>query len=286
MTPDYSLSWILPFVRQSLRGVSNFSYETFVEAVWAELERVNVPGIVRTPIERIYTGQQYEYSRAPFQLRAATSEAFHYLYQNGLAAPEPPQDLPANPHQQVRHMLTQRGATWAAGGDPPPEDVAGYMRSLHNLVPNLDPVIGQYIAEGLTSFERQTYFASAVMVGAAAEKAVYLLADSILGAIKDTARKQKFSKLIEQRRLSFLLDSIEETIKDANQIIPYPIFDGAISHLLSLFEAIRVQRNDAVHPMNATVSPDSIRLSFQAFPYALQKSQDLREWFQANPKTI
>jgi hypothetical protein len=286
MTPDYSLSWILPFVRQSLRGVSNFTYDNFVAVVWAELERISIPGIARTPLERSYTNQKYDYSKAPYQLRAATYEAFHYLYQNGLVTPEPPQDLQGNPYHQVRYMLTQRGVTWAASVDPPPEDVDGYMRSLHSLVPNLDSVIEQYIAESLSSFERRTYFAAAVMVGAAAEKAVYLLADSIGGAIKDTARQQKFSRLIEQRRLSALLDSIEETIKGANQAIPYPILDGAVSHLMSLFEAIRVQRNDAVHPMNAMVSPDSIRLSLQAFPYALQKSELLREWFQANPKTI
>jgi len=183
-------------------------------------------------------------------------------------------------------MLTQRGVMWAKSADAPPEDADGYLKFLHGLVPNLDPVIEQYIAEGLSSFERQTYFAAAVMVGAAAEKAIYLLADSILGAIKDTAREQKFSRLVEQRRLSTLLDSIEETVKGGVQTIPYPIFDGAVSHLMSLFEAIRVQRNDAVHPMNAKVSPDSIRLSFLAFPYALQKSDTLRNWFQANPKAI
>jgi len=286
MTPDYSISWILPFLRQSLRGVSNFSYDNFVMIVWDELEKAKIPGITRTPFERSNTGQKYEYSRAPYELRAATFEAFQYLYRTGLATPEPPQDLPANPHHQVRYMLTQRGVMWAKSADAPPEDADGYLKFLHGLVPNLDPVIEQYIAEGLSSFERQTYFAAAVMVGAAAEKAIYLLADSILGAIKDTAREQKFSRLVEQRRLSTLLDSIEETVKGGVQTIPYPIFDGAVSHLMSLFEAIRVQRNDAVHPMNAKVSPDSIRLSFLAFPYALQKSDTLRNWFQANPKAI
>ena len=277
MTPDYSLSWILPFVRQSLRGVSNFSYDNFVTIVWTELERIGIPGIARTPVERSSTLQKYEYSKAPHALRVATSEAFYYLLHNGFTTPEPPQDLPANPHHQVRYMLTQRGVVWASGVDPLPEDVDGYMRSLRNLVPNLDSIIEQYIVEGLSSFERRTYFAAAVMVGAAAEKAIYLMADSILGAIKDTARQQKFSKLVEQRRLSALFDSIEDTVRGANNIIPYPILDGAVSHLMSLFEAIRVQRNDAVHPMNATVSPDSIRLCFHAFPYALQKSEVLRE---------
>lgn len=285
-TSDYSLSWILPFARQALRVTSNFSYDNFVTAVWTELEKIGLPCVVKTPITKSYTLQKYDYSQASQPLKAVTAEAFYYLLYNGFTTPQPPRDLPANPNHQDRYILTKRGVAWAAGADPVPEDAEGYMKILRSLVPNLDAVIDQYIREGLSSFERQTLFAAAVMVGAAAEKAVYLLSDSMLGAIKDTAREQKFRKPIEQRRLSALFDSIEEMIKGASQVIPYPIFDGSVSHLMSLFEAIRVQRNDAVHPMNATVSSDSIRLSLQAFPYALQKSESLREWFHANPRTI
>lgn len=285
-SPDYSLSSILPFVRQAVRVTNNFSYDNFVASVWTELEKIGSPGVVKTPHEKSYTLQKYDYSQAPQSLKAVTCEAFYHLLYNGFSIPEPPRDLPANPNHQIRYTLTKRGIVWATGCDPVPEDAEGYTKILRSLVPNLDSVIDQYIREGLSSFERQTLFAAAVMVGAAAEKAVYLLADSMVGAIKDAARRQKFSKLIEQRRLSALFDSIEETIKGANQVIPYPVFDGSVSHLMSLFEAIRVQRNDAVHPMNAIVSSDSIRLSFQAFPYALQKSESLREWFQTNPNTI
>jgi hypothetical protein len=285
MTPDYSLSWILPFVRQSLQGRGNFSYDNFIWGLWPELEKAGVPGIVKTPPERMYSNQPYDYSQAPHQLRFVTAEAFYYLLHNGFIIPEPPQSLPGSLNQG-RYVLTARGLEWAASVEPLPEDASGYMKVLRSLVPNLDAVIEQYVVEGLSSFERRTFFAAAVMVGASAEKAIYLLADSMVGAIKDTTRQEKFRKIIEQRRLSALLDSIEKIIKDAHKIIPYPIFDGAVSHLMSLFEAIRVQRNDAVHPMNAAVSPDSIRLSFQAFPYALQKSEVLRGWFQANPKSI
>lgn len=285
MKPNYSLSWILPFVRQSLVGRGNFSYDNFLYGLWAVLEQAGVPGVVRIPPERDYSHQVFEYSQAPYGLRSVTTEAFYYLFHNGFTMPEPPQNLPGHPSQGIYH-LTPRGLAWAASAEPLPEDVDGYMNLVSKLVPNLDAVIDQYVREGLSAFERQTYFAAAVMVGAAAEKAVYLLADSMIEAIKDTSKQEKFKKIIEQRRLSALLDTIEKVIKDGHKIIPYPIFDGAVSHLMSLFEAIRVQRNDAVHPMNATVSPDSIRLSFQAFPHALLKSESLRKWFQANRKSI
>lgn len=93
---------------------------------------------------------------------------------------------------------------------------------------------------------------------------------------------------MDRRKLSDLFHTTEKAIHDAylTKVLPHPIFDGTTTHLMSLIEAIKVQRNDAVHPMNATVSADSVRLSFHAFPHALEKLYALREWFLANPKSI
>lgn len=55
---------------------------------------------------------------------------------------------------------------------------------------------------------------------------------------------------------------------------------------MSLYEAIRVQRNDAVHPMNAQVSEASVRHSIQSLPYALAKSEEIRHWLTSNPGSI
>jgi hypothetical protein len=274
-------------VRQSLRGRGNFSYDGFVWGLWGELEKAGVPGVNRIPYERNYLNQPYDYAQTPHELRSVATEAFYYLFHRGFTIPEPPQSLPGYPSQATYH-LTPRGIAWAASVEPLPEDVDGYMKVLHNLLPNLDSVIEQYISEGLSAFERQTYFAAAVMVGAAAEKGVYLLAESILGAFADVTKMERLRKLIERRKLGDLFHAIERSIHDAYtaKALPYPLFDGAVSHLMSLIEAIKVQRNDAVHPMNATVSEDSVRLSFYAFPHALEKLETLRGWFLANPKSI
>jgi hypothetical protein len=102
-----------------------------------ELEKVQAPGIVRIPPEQSYKLQMYDFSQAPYDLKFSITEAFFYLLHNGFTIPEPPQDLPSNLNQQIRYMLTPRGLEWAAGKEPLPEDVAGYMKLLHELVPNL-----------------------------------------------------------------------------------------------------------------------------------------------------
>lgn len=186
---DYSLAWILPFVRESLRGRGNFSYDNFVWGLWPVLERSGVSGIVKTPPERMFSNQPYVYEQAPYEVKRATTEAFYHLFHNGFIIPQPPQTLPGSP-SEVTYHLTPRGLEWAASIAPLPEDVDGYMSLLGRLVPNLDSVIEQYIREGLSSFERRNYFAAAVMIGAAAEKAVYLLAESVLRALTDVKRQE------------------------------------------------------------------------------------------------
>lgn len=77
-----------------------------------------------------------------------------------------------------------------------------------------------------------------------------------------------------------LLDHLE-SLKNAGTI-PYKVHEGSEIHLLSLMEAIRVQRNDAVHPATAAVSKRSVWLTLIAFPAACRKVYDLIDWLQAN----
>lgn len=287
-TPTYTLSWILPFVRQALTGVSNFEYRNYVQQLWPHLEKAQVPGIVRTPPDQIYPpGQVFRYDQAPHELQVLTTEAFFYLFHHGYITPAPPDGTLNHPHFN-RYHVTKSGWEWFNGAEPFPEEADGYMSFLRQRVPNMDAVIEQYVVEALTAFERQAYFAAAVMLGAASEKALYLLAESMLGALINARKREKLQLTLDRRKLSELFELVRDSIQDASRakVLPYAQFEGSATHLMSLFEAIRVQRNDAVHPMNATVSADSVRLLMQSFPYSFSKSEELREWLTANPKSI
>ena len=127
-------------------------------------------------------------------------------------------------------------------------------------------MIEQYVLEAVTAFERQAHFASAVMLGAASEKALYALAESLLGAIKNSTEREKLQNLFDRRRLFALFDFMQKTISVASKrALPHAISEGATTHMMSIYEAIRVQRNDAVHPMNASVSADSV--CFYSYPF-------------------
>jgi hypothetical protein len=162
------------------------------------------------------------------------------------------------------------------------------MKLLRERVPALDPIIEQYVIEALTAFDRDAYFASAVMLGAASEKELYLLAEAVFSALKDPKKQSKLRGLLDRRKLLELFETVRDTIHQGvtAKVIPYTDSEGSTTHLMSLYEAVRVQRNDAVHPMNAIVSEDSVRLLLQSFPYALSKSEELRAWCVANPGSL
>jgi hypothetical protein len=279
--PPYTVAWILPIVQREVKVRGNFEYRIFAQQLWQGLEKLKVEGVVRTPPERAHIGRLFQ--PIPQALQNVAAEAFWFLVRCGYISPVPGDD--SNNLNLHGYTVTERGLAWFDSSEPLPEDVAGYMKFLHDRVHNMDAVIEQYVAEALIAFERQAYFAAAVMLGAASEKALYLLADAMLGALKSQTSKQKLQDLLKGRTLNPLFTFIRDAF-DRNRRTPNIPYDGAITHLMSMFEAVRTQRNDAVHPTTGQVSADSVRLLMASFPYALSKCEELRAWLVANRQSL
>ena len=292
ITSNYTLQWILPFVRESLskrEPYKEFDFPVYVEGLWTIFERVHVEGIVRKPVGAGYDATSFLVRQSPEMIRSLAIEAFNYLLSNGLLARTVTDTNIDGLRGQFPYFLTKRGADWASSKELMPEDSAQYMKLVKQLVPALDPVIEQYMQEGLSAFVGRHYFAAAVMVGAASEKAIYLLGDAIHGALKDPQKQLTLQTLLNGRSLKQLFDFIRvelENVTRKTSPVPYSAHEGAVAHFASLIEAIRVQRNDAVHPQNAAVTPDSVRLSYGAFPHALERMEALRDWFKNHPGSI
>ena len=283
----FTLAWILPYVREALKQKHNLEFRHYANAVFTQLEQAQVDGVTRYSPGSYSSGQIFHYDAMPAALRELVSEAFFHLFHKGYIAPAAPDSSLNQPNLHMFNV-TQRGRAWFQGKEPLPEDTERYLSFLRNQVPAMDPIIEQYIVEALIAFERESYFASAVMLGAASEKEMYLLAEAVLLALKDPKKQSKLQDLLDRRKMKELFETVRDTIRDSvkAKLIPYTDSEGSDTHLMSLYEAIRVQRNDAVHPMNATVSEDSVRLLLQSFPYSLSRSEELRVWCAANPGSI
>lgn len=288
--PNYNIERVLQLVRASFNEqMGDLSCEVFFQRLWRKLEAMDDPGVVKPAPHQYHPGRTYLYEQSPHDLQAAANQAFFHLLNTGYAYPKTTGDY-INFSRSQWYCWTERGLQWIKGAEPIPEESAGYMKFLREQVHTLDDVIGQYILEALTAFNRDANFAAAVMVGAASEKAIYLLALSLLNALKPSRRRTTLETALNKRQLFALLDCLRKVIEDCSAgnpaSIPYSASEGASTHLASLFEAIRAQRNDAVHPMNATVSASSVRLLLHSFPYALSTTEKLRAWLDANPASL
>ena len=138
--------------------------------------------------------------------------------------------------------------------------------------------------KGMTADQRKAYFASAVMLGAASEKTIYLLMDALHSSVSDSNEKIRIKSSIDRRTLPTMFTCISDNLErgKATKIIPYSVYEGADRHLLSFQEMIRVQRNEAVHPVLARITHQSLRLSLSVFPAACRKVYDLIEWLNKN----
>jgi hypothetical protein len=287
MPQPIDLGTVLHFMRAALRersaalqggaGTVDVQYSAIVEPTLIAMGQAQ---IITLP-----SGQRYGSldSHIGPELSRVLVEAVHYLLHNGIITRAP--NAPNFPgHTNVNNfVITQRGVEWSGGEDPIPEDARRYREVLQSLVPNLDPVVLQYVEESLTAYQRQAYFAAAVMVGAACEKSVYLLADSFLRSIQNPGEKKKLDEAMRGRSISRLFGAIQDILRAKSKLISYDVTEGTEQHLLSFLESVRVQRNEAVHPNAALVTPIKVQLSLAAFPHACEKMFELIRWLDTHP---
>ncbi|GAH56760.1 unnamed protein product, partial [marine sediment metagenome] len=180
--------------------------------------------------------------------------------------------------------LTTFGETYARDPSAQYYDADRYVAFLEQLAPDLNPIILQYAQEGINCYRRLLLFASAVMFGAAAEITVLSLLEAIRDATNNAEAKLKLTNMLEGAKLPTIFETITKTLEQLtkNDTIPYSIHQGCNEHLLSLFEMIRVQRNDAVHPKAGEVNRDKVFLTMQTLPTGISCVYKLIGWFNSN----
>ena len=182
--------------------------------------------------------------------------------------------------------LTDFGKDVVRETQPTHYDPDGYLTHISTLCTGLDPVIKEYVKEGLACMRGGLVFAAAVMFGAAAEKAVLLLLKAIGDAETNAKAKKEIERLLDHPGLPSIFKLIQDRIKLLTEgkppQMPYTVHQGCTEHLLSLLEMIRVHRNDSVHPEAGKCSREKVFSTIQSFPGALEVVYRLVDWFSNN----
>src|SRR5689334_19528870 len=125
-TNEFTLEWLLPYVREGLQGTGNFEYRNYADAVMAKLHAAKVPGIVKRDYFQASTGRPFDEQQVPYQIAQLLSEAFFYLFRHGYIAP-----IGGDNYQQQplwhKYNVTQKGVEYFRGTEPVPEEAKRYL---------------------------------------------------------------------------------------------------------------------------------------------------------------
>lgn len=161
-------------------------------------------------------------------------------------------------------------------------DPTGTIDSIKKQIDGeIDPVVREYFGEALICFGRGCLRAATVMVGVAAEKTFYNLADAFLSYLPDSEGK-KFKEAVEKKRsVSKIYDEFRKIIETRKRDIQNNIGrDDILYQMDSMFNMIRIDRNDQGHPKGIKPNKDSVLGNLLLFPQLYIISHRLIGFFE------
>lgn len=183
--------------------------------------------------------------------------------------------------------VTEHGKTVIDSQKPQPYDPDGFLEHFSQTVPAADPVIVDYLEEGVRAFNYGCFKAAAVMIGAASEMAILLLYKQFDGKITDNRKAKKFRDesgtnttiARKYQALKKRLDAMGVAGKlpeDKQRIVS--------DQLHGCFELIKRQRDAAGHPaIVAHHDPDTVFVNLRLMIEHIRGVYVLIDYFDSYP---
>jgi hypothetical protein len=181
--------------------------------------------------------------------------------------------------------LTAYGVECIKKGELLPFDPNGYLVGIQTRVPGLDSVTMTYLREAISTFNREFYLSASVALGVAAEALILRMIDSYISAIADQQRRTNAETRYEGKQLRAQYSQFKQDFASLRPTLPRDLYGDFETHLDSIFQLIRVTRNDSGHPSGAVPERAVVMANLQAFPYFAKRVLAIEEHFETNPIT-
>jgi hypothetical protein len=147
-------------------------------------------------------------------------------------------------------VLTEAGKRFLQSARLSPYDDATYLRHVDQTIPNFSGSIRILLSESLQTFKAGYLVASVVLLGVASEQIVYDLFESYKNAhsnkrIRRNLQERWNRKGTIRTRFDLLWSELEQHKSPLNAV---GLWDGTDGLVKAAFHAIRVARNEALHP--------------------------------------
>ena len=229
--------------RQEIREMDVESRAKYVFRHLRKILDLNPDSAASTSIERLI-GDLFPAGYRPRSDYTKLLEAITLLERRGLVVRNIPEQGRGGNRDQFIVYLTSVGKKSNINDEvfllvDKPEEV---VRAVEQRVENLDPVVRQYYLESLRAYQEGLYISSVICLGAASERAIHWLAETI------ESYSEKYQKQIEEKRnisdlTKYLSGSAANIFRDDKK------FARELKELLDeLGKLYRKNRNDAGHP--------------------------------------
>jgi hypothetical protein len=180
--------------------------------------------------------------------------------------------------------LTEAGLAAASDEEINPNDPARYLERLMVEIPNLGPIVQDYVEEALSAYNARLYRASAVMLGVASEAAVLEVA-AALTSVMEEAEAKKYHETINARKLNFgvKFDTFAQKLRSKKNLLPKDFAGGLELTVNSVTDLLRVSRNDAGHPTGKRIGRADCFIHLQMFVRYAAKLYSLKNSLQNHP---
>ena len=192
----------------------------------------------------------------------------------------------ANP-DWPHYRLTGIGDKVIDGQRPQPYDPENFLLEFRTANPTVDPVIDNYLEEAVKAFNSDCLKSSAVMLGAASEKAILILFDLFSSKITDAAKKTRFDRDTESWMVSTKFRGLHDRLILMNNAHKFPrgsdLNDIVVRDMPGFFDMVRRLRNAAGHPeLIAPISEETVFLNLRVFTEYIRSIYKLITFFNAN----
>lgn len=185
----------------------------------------------------------------------------------------------ANPNPPFCH-LTERGKQALENLTRDPSNPSGYLRHLYSIA-TLDPVALSYLREALDCYVSGLFKAAAVMIGAAAERVILEVRDTVVQKLTSLGRA--IPSQLNDWRVKVVLDSVHRFQDGHKNQFPRELREEFEAYWSAFAQQIRAARNDAGHPESIDpVTPDTVHASLLIFPELTRLACGLNSWVNTN----
>ncbi|GAB4450693.1 MAG: hypothetical protein OHK0036_09810 [Bacteroidia bacterium] len=129
-----------------------------------------------------------------------------------------------------------------------PFEIEKFTETLKTNIPHIDPIIIRFIDEAINCYKGNSLLGCAFLLGAASEKAIWILIDTFGHSIEDPKNREKFNSRVGKGSISRAFDEFKKSFGGCKTKPQNFVLQDLQIKIEAVFQFCRICRNEVGHP--------------------------------------